>query len=219
VTGKTGTGKTAFSMSFLYDGAKNSEPGVYVTTEERVQDLKNDIMSMFGWEVEDMEKQGLLSFVSIMPSLPTRNIKDSDIAQLVKLYVYNLFTKIEQAVSKVNARRIVIDSVSLVEIFIKDEYLAKVALMQLVEKLKEMGITSLLTSGVPETTDALSSRGLIEFVVDSIVKLDFIPVTEEFKRTLLIRKMRRTNHSTLVHPMDITKEGLKIIEVKDIDKL
>ena len=180
---------------------------------------RNDIMSMFGWEVEDMEKQGLLSFVSIMPSLPTRNIKDSDIAQLVKLYVYNLFTKIEQAVSKVNARRIVIDSVSLVEIFIKDEYLAKVALMQLVEKLKEMGITSLLTSGVPETTDALSSRGLIEFVVDSIVKLDFIPVTEEFKRTLLIRKMRRTNHSTLVHPMDITKEGLKIIEVKDIDKL
>jgi len=51
-------------------------------------------------------------------------------------------------------------------------------------------------------------------LVDGIIKLDFVPVAEEFKRTLNIRKMRRTDHSIYIHPFDVTKEGLKLIKVK-----
>jgi len=216
ITGKTGTGKTAFSMSFLYEGAVNKQPGLYVTTEERVSDIKGDVMSMFGWDLDPLEKNGMISFLAIMPTIPNKMISTEKLAQLIKLYVFNLSNKIEIAVRKSKAERVVIDSMTLIEMFIRDEYFAKVALMQLVEKLKSMGITSVLTSTIPETTEALSGKGIIEFVVDSIIKLDFIPVTEEFKRTLLIRKMRRTNHSTLVHPMDITPGGLNLIDIKGI---
>ena len=219
VTGKTGTGKTAFCMSFLHEGALGNEHGVYVTTEERVQDVKGDIKAMFGWDLDTLEKKGLLNFLSIMPTLPTKVIGPDEVAQLVKLYIFNIFDKIEKAIMKAGAKRIVIDSVSLVEMFIKDEYFAKVALMRLVDKLKGMDITALLTTTVPEVSEALSGKGIIEYIVDGIVKLDFIPVTEEFKRTLLIRKMRRTNHSTLVHPLDITKGGMKLISVGKIKSL
>jgi len=219
VTGKTGTGKTAFSMSFLYAGATNKEPCLYVTTEERAEDVKNDIRAMFGWELDSLVDQGKLHFLSIMPTLPTRSMGPKEVAQLVKLYIFNLTSKIELAVRKTKATRLVIDSVSLVEMFIKDEYFAKVGLMQLVNKLKTLEITSILTSTVPEASAALSGRGIVEYVVDAIVKLDFIPVTEEFKRTLLIRKMRRTNHSTLVHPLNIAKDGMKLIDVKGIKNL
>ena len=47
ISGRTGTGKTTFCMSFLYEGAKNFEPGVYVTTEENEDDIKKDVMAMF----------------------------------------------------------------------------------------------------------------------------------------------------------------------------
>jgi len=40
-------------------------------------------------------------------------------------------------------------------------------------------------------------------------------VAEEFKRTLTVRKMRRTDHSILIHPFEITKKGVKIIEIKE----
>lgn len=219
VTGKTGTGKTAFSVSFLYDGAKRNEPGLYVTTEERVKDVKGDVLAMFGWELDPLEKKGMIQFLSIMPTIPNKMISSDKLAQLIKLYIFNLSNKIAIAIKKSKAERVVIDSMSLIEMFIRDEYFAKVAMMQLVEKLKNMGVTSVLTSTIPETTEALSGKGIVEFIVDSIVKLDFIPVTEEFKRTLLIRKQRRTNHSTLVHPMDITPNGLKLIEVKSIKNL
>ncbi|MEM4679227.1 MAG: ATPase domain-containing protein, partial [Candidatus Jordarchaeales archaeon] len=41
VTGGAGTGKTIFCMQFLYYGAKEyDEPGVFVTLEERPDDLR-----------------------------------------------------------------------------------------------------------------------------------------------------------------------------------
>jgi KaiC/GvpD/RAD55 family RecA-like ATPase len=214
VTGKTGTGKTAFCASFLYAGALRGEKGIYVTTEEREEDIKNDIKAMFYWDLEEMEKKGLLKFLSIRPEIPLKVISGEDIAKVVKLYMYELISKIEEAVKDFGATLLVVDSLSLVESFIRDEYLKKVALMQFIDRLKELGVTSLLTGTIPEGQEVLSTSGIIEFLVDSVIKLDFVPVAEEFKRTLTIRKMRRTDHSIYIHPFEITKTGIRIIELE-----
>ncbi len=214
VTGKTGTGKTAFCASFLYAGALRGEKGIYVTTEEREEDIKNDVKAMFYWDLEEMEKKGLLKFLSIRPEIPLKVISGEDIAKVVKLYMYELISKIEEAVKEFGATLLVVDSLSLVESFIRDEYLKKVALMQFIDRLKELGVTSLLTGTIPEGQEVLSTSGIIEFLVDSVIKLDFVPVAEEFKRTLTIRKMRRTDHSIYIHPFEITKTGIRIIELE-----
>lgn len=214
VTGKTGTGKTIFASSFLYRGALHGEPGVYVTTEQREVDVKDDIIAMFGWDLSALEKKGLLRFVSIKPALPTRGISADDMARLVKSYVFGISDSIVTAVNEIRASRVVIDSVSFIEMFVKDEYLVRAALTQMVESLKEAGVTSVLTGTLPEDSQALSGGGIIEYIVDTVIKMEFVPVAEEFKRTLTIRKMRRTDHSTLIHPIDITKDGLKVIEIK-----
>lgn len=86
--------------------------------------------------------------------------------------------------------------------------------MKLVGDLKKLGVTTIVTGTVPEGTDLLSISGIIEFIADSVTKLEFLPIAEEFKRTLTIRKMRRTDHSIYIHPFEITKEGLKILEIK-----
>jgi KaiC/GvpD/RAD55 family RecA-like ATPase len=217
VTGKTGTGKTALAASFLYEGTKNNEPGVYVTTEEREEDIKGDIKAMFGWDLESLEKKKLLTFLSIKPVIPVtpgRLISmEEEIGSIIKLYIVDLTKKIESAVKAIKAKRVVIDSISIIEMFIKDEYMRRVALMQLITNLKDLGVTSLITGTIPEGSEALSLSGIIEFVVDGVIKLDFVPVAEEFKRTLTIRKMRRTDHSIYIHPFEITKEGLRIIEI------
>ncbi len=213
ITGKTGTGKTIFAVSFLYKGALQGNPGVYVTTEQREADVKMDITSMFGWDIDSLEKKNLIRFVSIKPALPTRGISQEDMVRLVKSYVYGISDKIISAIKEVRAKRVVLDSVSFIEMFIKDEYLARAALLQLVETLKESGVTTVLTGTIPETSEALSGGGIVEYIVDTVVKMEFVPVAEEFKRTMTIRKMRRTNHSTLIHPFDISKKGLRVIEI------
>jgi circadian clock protein KaiC len=214
VTGKTGTGKTAFCASFLYAGAKKNEIGVYVTTEEPESDIKADIKSMFNWDIEDLEKKNLIKFLVLEPVIPVNFDKDEEMGRILKIYVYDLYSRIEEIVKKNNAKRLVIDSSTIIEMFIRDDYLRRVALMKLINDLKKLGITTIVTGTVPEGTDMLSISGIIEFFVDSVVKLEFMPVAEEFKRTLTIRKMRRTDHSIFIHPFEITKDGLRVIEIK-----
>lgn len=214
VTGKTGTGKTAFCSSFLYEGANKNEPGVYVTTEEPEADIKADIKSMFNWEIEELENKKMISFLVLEPAIPVNFNRDEEMARILKIYVYDLYSKIEDVVKKTNAKRLVLDSSTIIEMFIQDEYLKRVALMKFVTDLKRLGITTIITGTIPEGTDLLSMSGIIEFFADSVIKLEFMPIAEEFKRTLTIRKMRRTNHSIYIHPFEITKNGLKVIEIK-----
>lgn len=211
ITGKTGTGKTSFCTSFIYKGCQLGDNSVYITTEEGGEDIKKDAMAMFNWNLQDLEKKGQLCMVSIKPIFPSK--ENVDINRLVRLYIFDILNKIEESIKRVNAQRAVLDSVSIVELFIKDEYISRVALTAITEKLKELKVTSLLSATIPEDRKGLSGSGIVEFIVDSVIKLDFVPVAEEFKRTLNVRKMRRTNHSTLIHPFEVTPLGLRVIEI------
>ncbi|MCK4550772.1 MAG: AAA family ATPase [Candidatus Aenigmarchaeota archaeon] len=212
VVGKTGTGKTQFCASFLYAGALKGEPGVYITTEEREDDIKGDMTAMFGWNLEAVEQKKLLKFESIKPIYPDKPLGD-DINRITRSYLLNLTNKIAEAIKAVNAKRVVLDSISILEMFIQDKYTARVALMGLTEHLRQLGVTTVLTGEIGETSDGLSGSGIIEYLVDSVIRLDFVPVSEDYKRTITIRKMRRTNHSTLIHPFDMTPDGLKLIKI------
>lgn len=211
VTGKTGTGKTAFCANFLKGGADKGEPGVYVTTEERQEDIRADIEAMFGWSFEDLEEQGLVKILSIKPIFPSKEI--DNLNRLVRSYISNLLDQVMEAVEEIGAERVIIDSVSIIEMFIRDEYMARVALASLLNKLREADVTALLTGTVPETSEGLSGGGIIEFLVDTVILLEFVPVAEDHKRTLAIRKMRRTDHDVEIFPFDITPEGIKIFDV------
>jgi KaiC/GvpD/RAD55 family RecA-like ATPase len=214
VTGKTGTGKTAFCASFLYAGAQKNEPGVYVTTEEPEVDIKEDIKSMFNWDIDELEKKDFIKFLVLEPVIPVELNREEEMSRILKIYVYDLYSRIEEIVKKTKAQRLVIDSTTIIEMFIQDEYLRRVALMKFIGDLKKLGVTTIVTGTVPEGTDLLSIGGIIEFFVDSVIKLEFLPIAEEFKRTLTIRKMRRTDHSIYIHPFEMTKNGLKVLEIK-----
>lgn len=214
ITGKTGTGKTAFCASFLRQGGNSGEAGIYFTTEEREEDIRNDIMAMFGWDTTEYEKKRLLKIVSVKPVFPTETVKE-DINRLIKAYIMSISQEISQTVKEIKAKRVIVDSVSLIEMFIKDKYLSRVAIMSLAEKMKDMDVTAILTGTIPEESAGLSGGGIVEFIVDTVIKLDFVPVAEEFKRTITIRKMRRTNHSTLIHPFEIVREGIRVVDIQE----
>lgn len=208
LAGKTGTGKSSFCTSYLYYGALNNEPGIYVTTEESPNDIKSDAQAVFGWSLEEFERRGLIRILPIKPEFPSQSIIDE--SKILKIYIYDLVDQIAELVREINAKRVVIDSISVLELFIKDRFLGRVAMNYFIDSLKELKVTSILTTTIPENEEVLSNLGIIEYLVDGIIKLDYIPVTEEFKRTLTIRKMRRINHSTYIHPFEITSEGIKI---------
>jgi KaiC/GvpD/RAD55 family RecA-like ATPase len=82
--------------------------------------------------------------------------------------------------------------------------------------LKSTGVTSLLIAEIPEEkTKALSRFGFEEFLADGIIILHYLEYAAGgTPRSLLIRKMRRTDHGTDIYPIEITKTGIKLLPPK-----
>lgn len=212
VTGKTGTGKTAFCASFIHEGLKKGQSGVYITTEETRKDVINDIKHMFGWDFSEYadKEEGNLEVLSMKPLFPTQDI--DNLSRLVRGYLSDFMNKLEETVKEIDADRVVVDSVSIIEMFVQNEYMIRVAISSLINELKEMNITTILVGTIPETSEGLSGGGITEYLVDGVIKLKFVPVAENYNRTIEIRKMRRTDHSVEIFPFKMSDDGLKVIE-------
>lgn len=195
ISGKTGTCKTLFCAQFLYYGAvQYGQPGVFVTTDEYAEDIKKDVRETFGWDIDPLISKNLLSIVEIKPQ--------DGFSQMT--------SRINQALALAAAQRVAIDSMSLFEILTENKYQIRHEFVDLLSILKNKGITTLVTAEVDELTpEALSRSSTIEFSADTIVKLDYIP-SSEHNRLLTIRKMRRSGHSHMIHPFELTANGLAI---------
>lgn len=211
VAGKSGTLKTSFCLSYLYEGAKRGEPGVYVSTEETEDDLIEDAKAMFGWDLREQVNKKMIKFVSMVPPYSAK--ETSDVEKLIKAYVNDVISSIASVSQEIGAKRIVIDSVSMIEMFIQNRYMSRIALMSILRNMKSLGATTMVTEGVPEKQILTGDEALVEFVVDAVIKLDFVPSARD-TRTLTVAKMRRTNHSTLIHPFSLFSGGLRLMEIK-----
>lgn len=190
VAGEPGTGKTIFSTQFLYEGAKNGEPGLYITLEQSPEEIIKD-MSRFDWDLSD---------------LPV------DIEWLNPTQSGTIEEKIKDRVNELGAKRIVIDSLSSIGLFLPDEQSVRTKFYSIKETLKNWDVTTLLVSEVGKDSSEFGRFGVEEFIADGIIKLNVgVDVIGGSPRTLMVRKMRRTNHSLDVHPIKITKNGMEII--------
>ncbi|MEM0481040.1 MAG: ATPase domain-containing protein [Candidatus Aenigmatarchaeota archaeon] len=218
VTGKTGTGKTLFCGSFLYQGALEGETGLYITTEETEEDIINDIQFTFKkWKFREAVQKGLIHIVSIRPQLIS--LTEQDISKVLKIYLNSIIEKVDAAKRAYNISRLVIDSISMIEMFLKESYITRVGLSMLIDAIKKYDVTTIYTGTIEEGSEKLSGSGIVEFLVDAVIKLDYVPISEEFQRTLTVRKMRRTFHSSLIHPFKITDNGIVVYKIEELEKI
>lgn len=189
ITGSTGTGKTIFALNFLVEGAINDEPGVYISLQESPQENINQ-MKLFGWPIEQL-------------------IKDNKII-IIQPELYNfegLLSVIEDSVEKIKAKRLVIDSASIIGLYFENPYKVRKSLLDLGQLFKRLDCTTLAIDEIKENETTLSAFGVEEFVADGVIVLYYLKRNNIYIRAMTIRKMRSTNHSQKVHPMEIHKPG------------
>ena len=51
IAGACGTGKSILTMQFIYYGAMNDEPGVFITLEQKPENVIQ-VMKNFGWDID-----------------------------------------------------------------------------------------------------------------------------------------------------------------------
>ncbi|MCF8268274.1 MAG: circadian clock protein KaiC [Ignavibacteriales bacterium] len=211
LSGTAGSAKTVFASQFLAEGIiRFSQPGVFVTFEESVADIRAN-MSGFGWDISQWEKDQKWLFVDAAPQ-PSESlliIGEYDLGALL--------ARIENAVKKSGAKRLVMDSLGAIFTQLTDTAIIRRELFRIAYALKKMGITALMTSERIEEYGDIARYGVEEFVADNVIILRNILEEEKRRRTIEILKFRGTNHKKGEYPFTISDTGIIAIPLSAIE--
>lgn len=198
VIGGPGTGKTTFGLQFVNEALRNGERAVYFTMEQSEESMLRTAKQK-GWEFGRYEEAGKLALIQMDPVEMMTNMR-------------SIRNDLVRMVSDFGASRIVIDSVSHLEMMFDDRSERRDQIFYFSESLKETGATTLVTSE-SNIEDPYSSRyGIMEYTSDSVFVLRQVR-TEDLRETHLAietTKIRDTDHSREIKPFEITGDGIVV---------
>lgn len=206
VAGKAGSGKTLFAMQFLVSGATDyNEPGVFVSFEEREEDLIKNVRSL-GFDLPQLiaEKKIVLEHIQL---------EQSEIEEIGDYNLDGLFIRLAYAIDSIGAKRVALDTIETLFASLNNEGILRAELRRLFFWLKEKGVTAVVT-GESGQGNNLTRNGLEEYVSDCVIYLDHRVNNEVSTRRLRVVKYRGSAHGTNEYPFLITPEnGITIMPV------
>ena len=198
ISGDPGSGKTCLCIEYLYNGAlKYNEPGIYISLEESGEEVIH-FAELFGWDLKSLMEKKLITIIT------------------VELYDFDkLKNTIEDEVSQIGAKRLVIDPGVVFRLYFERELDARKRILSLGRMLKRIGCTALITNEI--SLDKSSSLfGLEEYVADGVILLYHTKLEDRFIRSVGLLKMRGTKISEKLHPIRITDTGIKILAKQEL---
>jgi circadian clock protein KaiC len=200
LVGASGTGKTFMSMEYIIKGIMQyNEPGVFMTFEEKSEELLTNVASLNYDLIKLLDENKL--FIEHL------NFNTNEIQEIGKYNIEGLFQILEQAIQKVNAKRIVLDSFdTLFSNF--DTRVLRSEFKKLFFWLKEKKVTAIITAELGDTF--LTRLGLEENVADCVIELNNRIVNQIGTRRIRIIKYRGSFNANNEYPFIIDNFGMTI---------
>ena len=197
IIGTYGTGKTTFSLEFVWDGLKKGEHVIYISLEER-EDRIIEYMKMKGWDIT----QYLNKTLYVIKLDPT----DFELAN------NRIKKELPKLISDKNASRVVIDPISLFEDLFQTDAERRREMFHLIEDLRNKSCTVMMTSETDKENAFSSRHALIEYLADTVILLRYIRPSDltDVHLALEVVKMRMSSHSREIKPYDIYQDKIDV---------
>jgi circadian clock protein KaiC len=198
VAGASGTGKSLLATQFINEGLRHGEPGIVAIFEERAKEYVGRAGN-FGLDLETPQHDGKLEVLYLRP---------------LDLSVDETMQEILDAVKKLRAKRLVIDSLAGFEMALAPGFRTdfRESLYRMIGALTGIGVTILSTVEMEESfTGFPFSTYSISFLTDDIIRLRYVEIDGELRKIIVVVKMRGGNHSKDIREYQITSEGMAII--------
>jgi len=201
VEGVPGAGKTTFGLEFIYKGIiEMNEPGIVITFEEFPEQLYRDA-SNYGWDLRKLEEQNLLRVICTSP----------------EVILDNTMGFLQGVVSEIAAKRLLLDSVTQLNMELSNSSDLRKSVYSLCSGLKRMGLTSVLIKEVDDYNSFKTS--FEEYLVDTVIRLYFEESFRSRRRFVEVLKSRGQDFISGKYPLKFADKGLEIIGTNDIPKL
>lgn len=205
--GGPGTGKTIFSIQFLIEGVKRGESGAYFTLEEPLNLIRENVSS-FGWNLNALEKSGLLKTLDlrIRPynerGYDRRDRRFEGRSRTINEDLFN-------SASAMGARQLVVDPITSIVIHEPKSGMKRVLIGQLFEKLRSGSFTSILTSEIGSRDGDFYME---EFLADGVIVLSKEIIDYKLLKTIRIEKMRGLKYDEQPRRYLITRNGFEVLQ-------
>lgn len=201
VQGDPGAGKTTLGLSFLLEGARQGERGLYITLSETKQELEEGARS-HGWlldEVEVMELPTPESSLDGGDSLTIFSPSEVELSETTK----TLLT----AVTRIEPRRVVFDSLSELRLLAQSPLRYRRQILALKQFFVGREATVLLLDdGTSEARDQQ-----LQSIAHGVVNLEQLaPAYGAERRRLRVVKFRGTSFRGGYHDFVILRGGLRV---------
>ncbi|MFQ5940682.1 MAG: RAD55 family ATPase [Nitrososphaerales archaeon] len=216
LSGPPGSGKSTFAMQFLYKGLKDyGEPGVYVTLSESPTEIRNNMKS-FGWDIFKLERDGKLLLVDARPFSVSEEgfvTPNESLYRGEAMPFSHLTDMVLAGVRRVEAKRLAIDSVTILAMQYVNRFYIRQGLMGMVQALSNQDLTSLLIS---ESTQEEGKTPVEWYIAPGVVLLHYTRKGDTMERAIQVIKMRGTRHGEQIFPVKLTETGFSVLQPKMI---
>ena len=204
IAGPSGTGKTALATQFIAAGLRDGEPAIMAIFEERPKGY-TDRADSFGLNLKTPQEKGNLEIIYLRP---------------LDLSVDEIMQEILDAVERVGAKRLVIDSLVSLEMALAPGFREdfRESLYRLIVALTGAGVTILSTVEVEDSFTGFSfSHYTISFLTDDIIRMRYVEIDGQLRKVMVVIKMRGGNHSKDIREYVITDKGVVVIQPRSTD--
>jgi KaiC/GvpD/RAD55 family RecA-like ATPase len=208
IAGKAGTGKSILATQFIYKGATEyNEPGVLVTLEEPPHLIKRNMLR-FGMDLEKLENEKKIVIVDLSPS---KEVTPVTIGEYPSFDLSGLEAIILNHVKKIRAKRVVLDTLSIMAYKFKSRDILREEFFKLAASITRAGCTLLLTSEIPAQEQGLGVFDIEAFLASGVIVLYNEKISDTSRsRSIEVLKLRGSKHSSRIHSMRITDEGIRV---------
>ena len=204
VTGSAGAGKTLLGLEFLVAGAREyREPGVLVTFEESAAKVAANVRSL-GFDLDALQRDGLLVVLAF-------RVDPAEIVTVGEFDFEPLFMLLDEAIGRVGAKRVVLDTVEVLFGAFGDESIVRGEVSRLARWLEDRGVTAIVTG--ERSGQGLTAHGIEEYVTDCVIALDHRVREEISTRLLRVVKYRGSAHGTNEYPFLISARGFVVLPI------
>jgi len=217
VVGGPGSGKTILAIQFLRAGAVNGERSIYITFDERPEQVKENV-SAFGWDLDRLEAEGKMLFVDATPFRRARTTSASlheareglpTYETVPEITLRGLVETVKRLAEEEDVARLAVDPITSLSVRYQSPIKTRHAMLMLFDALSSTGATCLVTSEL--RTSMLSRRfQLEEFLSQGVVLLRTGIHEGNVLRGIQVEKMRGIAHDTQLRPYIISQNGIEV---------
>jgi KaiC/GvpD/RAD55 family RecA-like ATPase len=199
ISGNPGTGKSILGLQYIYNGVREfDEKGIYLSFEENAEDIAQAAESIGFDDWRELVEAG-----DILVYDKQELLRHNDFNDTLDLLL--------EEFGEMAYERLVLDSLTMFELFFADEGEKRTYLLKFSDILKANGLTSLL---IAEQSAVFPEQdiGLENFLTDGNIYLIQTPTESGVNRYIWVAKMRKQNIETDIFPMDIAEGGITVHE-------